>query len=41
MEKATTEDKENQYQMQVASLEEKNTSLTASLKDAMEQKIGI
>ena len=35
---ATTEEREKQYQMQVAALEEQNTSLTASLKDAMEQK---
>ena len=41
MEKATTEEKEKQYQMQVAGLEEQNTSLTASLKDALEQKTNI
>ena len=35
-EKAATEEREKQYQMQVATLEEQNTSLTASLKDAME-----
>ena len=37
-EKATTEEREKKYQMQVAALEEQNTSLTASLKDAIEQK---
>ena len=36
MEKATIEEKEKQYQMQVAALEEKNNSLTASFKDSME-----
>ena len=41
MEKDTTKEKEKQYQMQVAALEEKNTSLTASLKDAMEQKMDV
>ena len=34
--KATTEEREKQYQMQVAILEGWNASLTASLKDAME-----
>ena len=37
-EKATTEEREKQYQIQVAALEEHNTSMTASLKDAIEQK---
>ena len=37
-EKATTEEREKQYQIQVVVLEEQNTSLTTSLKDAMEQK---
>ena len=39
IEKATTEEREKQYRMQVATLEEQNTSLIASLKDAMEHKI--
>ena len=39
IEKATTKEREKQYQMQVPILEEQNASLTASLKDAMEQKI--
>ena len=38
-EKAATEEREKQYQIQVATLEEQNTSLIASLKDAIEQKI--
>ena len=38
MEKDTIDKKEKQYQIQVAALEEKNTSLIASLKDAMEKK---
>ena len=37
-EKAATEEREKQYQIQVAALEEQNTSLTTSLKDAIEQK---
>ena len=37
-EKATTKEREKQYQIQVAALEEQNASLTASLKDAIEQK---
>ena len=41
MEKVTTGKKEKQYQMQVAALQEQNTSLTASLKDAIEQKTDI
>ena len=41
MEKATTKEKEKQYQMQVAALEEQKYSLTASLKDVMEQKTNI
>ena len=41
MEKATTKEKEKQYRMQVVALEEQNTSLTASLKDALEQKTDI
>ena len=41
IEKATTKKKEKQYQIKVAALEEQNTSLIASLKDAMEQKIDI
>ena len=41
MEKATAEETEKQYQMQVAALEEQKNSLTASLKDAMEQKTNI
>ena len=32
------EEREMKYQIQVASLEEHNTSLTTSLKDSMEQK---
>ena len=40
-EKATTEEREKQYQMQVAALEEQITSLTASLKDAMEHKTNL
>ena len=35
-EKASTEEREKQYQMQVAVLEGKNASLTSSLKDASE-----
>ena len=38
-EKVTTEEREKQYQIQVAALEEQNASLTASLKDAIEQKM--
>ena len=34
--KASTGEREKQYQIQVATLEEQNTSLTASLKDAIE-----
>ena len=41
MEKATIDEKEKQYQMQVPSLEEKKNSLTASLKDAIKQKTDI
>ena len=41
VEKATFEEREKQYQMQVVALEEKITSLTTSLKDAMEQKTNI
>ena len=37
-EKDTTEEREKQYQMQVAALEEQNTSLAASLKDAMDKR---
>ena len=37
-EKATTKEREKQYQIQVVVLEEQNTSLTTSLKDAIEQK---
>ena len=40
-ENAVTEEKEKQYQMQVAVLEGQNASLTASLKDAMEQKTDV
>ena len=40
-EKAATEEKEKQYQMQVAVLEGRNASLTASLKDASEQKTDV
>ena len=39
--KAATEEKEKQYQMQLAVLEGQNASLTASLKDAMEQKTDV
>ena len=41
IEKATAEDKEKQYQTQIAALEEQNNSLIASLKSAMEQKADI
>ena len=41
IDKATAEDKEKQYQMQIAALEEQQNSLTASLKSAMEQKADI
>ena len=41
MKKATIEEKEKQYQMQVLALEEKKNSLTASLKDAIKQKTDI
>ena len=40
-EKAATEEKEKQYQMQVAVLEGQNASLTTSLKDANEQKTDV
>ena len=36
--KAATEEREKQYQMQVAVLEGQNATLTTSLKDAIEQK---
>ena len=38
-EKAATEEREKQYQIQVADLEEQNTSLTTSLKDSIEHNI--
>ena len=41
MEESTTKEKQKQYQIQVAALEKQNTSLAASLKDAMEQKTNI
>ena len=41
IEKATTEDKEKQYQTQITALEEHKNSLTALLKSAMEQKADI
>ena len=41
LEKAATEEREKQYQMQVAILEGHNASLTASLKDASEQKTDV
>ena len=41
IEKATAEDKEKQYQMQIAALEEHKNSLIALLKSAMEQKANI
>ena len=37
-ERDTIEEREKQYQVQVATLEEQNTSLTTSLKDAIEHK---
>ena len=39
--KATTEEREKQYKMQVSVLDGENASLTTSLKDAMEQKIDL
>ena len=39
--KATAEEKEKQYQMQIVALKEQKNSLTASLKGAMEQKADI
>ena len=38
-ERATTEEREKEYQVQVVAWEEHNTSLTASLMDVVEQKI--
>ena len=40
-EKDATEEREKQYQMQVAVLEGHNASLTASLKDSMEHKMDV
>ena len=40
-EKAATEEKEKQYQLQVVVLEGHNASLIASLKDDMEQKTDV
>ena len=39
IEKASMEEREKKYQIHVAALEEQNTSLTSSLKYAIEQKI--
>ena len=41
IEKATTKDKEKQYQTQITALEEQKNSLTSSLKSAMEEKADI
>ena len=41
IEKATTEEKEKQYQIPIAALEEQKNSLTASLKSAMEQNADV